>query len=332
MTNPIDSIRQFYDTHIDPLRQNVQDFVDDAVDVTRDLVDAGAHVVDAAAEGVADVADAVDQAGVLNVAGDVARYNLDLVREIATQGQQLPPQDFMQWLIGPDGPSYADATAQIPGLQDAIGAFIDTSMTNPMIAGGIGRAFGFEYVPGQDFYTTGEDSVQSIGGFHDLYDQVGDLMGMDLTEEVVTFEHEGVEYRIEFWQGSYGAGGAFGGEIGLYTRHTGARGPVGDFLEQTIDGYYSSAGDADQIQMSQTIYNVETGEEYFTNPGYGADDGAHYWNLAIRTDPGVNHEDIGQRGTLELPDADLAQAMFDAMIAEGMDAQLDGTTITYDWP
>ncbi|HZW18987.1 MAG TPA: DUF4474 domain-containing protein, partial [Luteimonas sp.] len=176
-------------------------------------------------------------------------------------------------------------------------------------------------------------SLQSYFGFHDAYDSVGKLLGMDLDDQVVEFEVDGTEYRLELWQGSYGSGGAFGGEIGFYTRHTGERGPLGDLLER-IPGYYSSAAGDDQIEMSQTIYNTKTGEEYFTNEGLGADDGEHYWNLAIRTDPGVNHEDIGQRGELVLKDPEVAQAMCDAMVAQGIDATLgdDGLTITYDWP
>jgi len=319
MTNPLEAARQFY-------QQTVHPFLEDVGGAVSDV---GGAVVDAGG----DVVEAVREEGVFNVAGDLARFGARQTVDVLAQLQQRSPADFVDWLTGPEGPSFADATAQVPGLQQAIGDVIDGAMDNPMVAGAVGQAFGFEYVPGRDFYTTNEGSLQSYFGFHDAYDSVGKLLGMDLDDQVVEFEVDGTEYRLELWQGSYGSGGAFGGEIGFYTRHTGERGPLGDLLER-IPGYYSSAAGDDQIEMSQTIYNTKTGEEYFTNEGLGADDGEHYWNLAIRTDPGVNHEDIGQRGELVLKDPEVAQAMCDAMVAQGIDATLgdDGLTITYDWP
>ena len=254
-------------------------------------------------------------------------------RVLTELGRRSPP-DFVDWLAGPDGPSFADQTALVPGLQGAIGDVIDASMANPMIAGAVGQAFGFEYIPGQDFYTTNESSVQSYLGFHDAYDKVGKLLGMDLDDKVMEFEVDGVQYKLELWKGGSGNGGAFGGEIGLYTRSTGERGPLGGLLEQ-IPGYYSSAAGGNQIKMTQEIYDTRTGEVYFTNDAKGADgsDGKHFWNLAIRTDPGVNHENLGQRGTLVLTDLDVAEAMCAEMNRQGVPAQLgeDGLTITYDW-
>jgi hypothetical protein len=333
MTGPIESLRQFYDQSIRPLQDNLSDI---AGDVAEAATDVGGAVVD----GARDVAESVAEEGVVDVGVDIVRHNVAQGTEILAElGKvalgQRSPVDFVDWLAGPEGPSFADQTALVPGLQEAIGDVIDTSMANPMIAGAIGQAFGFEYVPEGDFYTTNESSMQSYLGFHDAYDKVGKLLGMDLDDEVVEFEVDGTEYRLELWKGSYGNGGAFGGEIGFYTRGTGERGPLGDLLER-IPGYYSSAAGDDQIRMTQTIYDTETGEVYFTNDAEGADgtDGEHFWNLAIRTDPGVNHEDIGQRGTLVLDDPDVAEAMCAAMNREeGITAELgdDGLTINYVW-
>lgn len=333
MPGPIDSLRQFYDQSIRPLQ-------DDLTDIAGDVAEAATDVGGAVVEGGRDVVEAVAEEGVINVGADIVRHNVvqgaEVLGELGKIGLgQSSPQDFVDWLAGPEGPSFADQTALVPGLQEAIGDVIDTSMENPMIAGAVGQAFGFEYVPDGDFYTTNESSMQSYFGFHDAYDKVGKLLGMDLDDEVVEFEVDGTEYRLELWKGSYGNGGAFGGEIGFYTRGTGERGPLGDLLER-IPGYYSSAAGDDQIRMTQTIYDKETGEVYFTNAAEGADgtDGEHYWNLAIRTDPGVNHEDIGQRGTLVLEDPDVAAAMCEAMNREeGITAELgdDGLTINYVW-
>ena len=325
MSGPIDSIRQFYDRSIRPLQ-------DELVDVVGDVAEAAGDVGSAVADAASDVVEAVLDEGVANVALDLATHNLAQGARILTELGRRSPQEFVDWLAGPEGPSFADQTALVPGLQDAIGDVIDAAMANPMIAGAVGKAFGFEYVPAGDFYTTNETSLQSYFGFHDAYDKVGKLLGMDLDDEVIEFEVDGVEYRLELWKGSYGNGGAFGGEIGLYTNGTGERGPLGDVLEQ-IPGYYSAAAGDDQIRMTQTIYDKQTGEVYFTNDGAGADDGAHYWNLAIRTDPGVAHEDLGQRGELVLTDPEVATAMCAAMNREGVPAQLgeDGLTITYSW-
>jgi len=327
MSGPIDSLRQFYDAHVRPLQDGVADVVGDVADAAGDV---GGAVVDAAV----DVAQAVNNEGVLNVGADIVKHEVTQGAQILTELGRRSPQDFVDWLAGPEGPSFADQTALIPGLQQGIGDVMDAAMGNPMIAGAVGKAFGFEYVPGQDFYTTNESSLQSYLGFHDAYDKVGKLLGMDLDDKVMQFEVDGVEYRLELWKGSYGQGGAFGGEIGLYTRGTGERGPLGDLLEH-IPGYYSSAAGGDQITMTQEIYNKRTGETYFTNDAKGADggDGEHYWNLAIRTDPGVNHEDLGQRGTLELDDPDVAEAMCAEMNRQGIAAELgaDGRTITYEW-
>lgn len=328
MSGPIEALRQFYDQSVRPLQ-------DDLADIAGDVAEAATDVGGAVVDGARDVAQAVAEEGVIDVAADIARHNVAQGAQVLAELGRRSPQDFVAWLAGPEGPSFADQTALVPGLQEAIGDVIDTSMENPMIAGAVGQAFGFEYVPDGDFYTTNESSMQSYFGFHDAYDKVGKLLGMDLDDEVVEFEVDGTEYRLELWKGSYGSGGAFGGEIGFYTRGTGERGPLGDLLER-IPGYYSSAAGDDQIRMTQTIYDTETGEVYFTNDAEGADgaDGEHFWNLAIRTDPGVNHEDIGQRGTLVLDDPDVAEAMCAAMNREeGITAELgdDGLTISYVW-
>lgn len=333
VTDPLQAIRNFYDANIRPVQEDVEQFLDDAGDVIEDVAGAASDVGGAIVDGAEDVATAVNERGIFNVVGDVFTQQVTQGVDVLGELTRRSPGDFVNWLTGPEGPSFADTTAMIPGLQQAIGDVMDTAMGNPMIAGAVGQAFGFEYVPGQDFYTTNEGSLQSYFGFHDAYDKVGKLLGMDLDDQVVEVEVDGVEYRLELWQGSYGDGGAFGGEIGFYTRGAGDRGWFGNLLEN-IPGYYSSASGENQIGMTQTIYNTETGQEYFTNNGAGADDGAHYWNLAIRTDPGVNHEDIGQRGELVLNDAEVGRALHAQMVSQGIDAQIssDGLTITYDWP
>lgn len=318
--------------------------VRDPIGFAADALRAPAQAVIAGGTAVIDVATAVHQAGgVGTVLGDIVAHNAGEVARIQNELQQRPA-GFVDWILGPDGPQFQDQTAQVPGLQDAFGDLVDAAMGNRWIAGPIGQAFGFEYVPGQDFYTTNESSMQSYAGFHDIYDKAGKFLGMDLDDSVMEFQANGIDYRLELWRGSYAGGGAFGGEIALYTRGADDRGALGNQLEGDIPSYYSAASGDNQIEMSQTIYNQETGDVYFTNHAEGADgdDGRHFWNLGIRTDPAVNHELLGQRGELGLPDdmpaierQNLAEAMMTALQGqEGIqDVQIsdDGMTISYDW-
>lgn len=344
MINPLNTIRDFYETTVRPIQQDVtqsiqsaaedvQQFMEPAVEVAADLGSAAVDFVD-------EVGTAVKEEGVLNVAGDILQNQVVQGKAIIDKALNSDnPGEFVNWLVGPEGPKVSSFTEQIPGMQNAIGNFIDSSMSNPVIAGAIGKGFGFEYVPGQDFYTTNESSMQSMFGFHAFYDKVGKALGMDLDENVVHFQANGTDYKLEFWKGSYGSGGAFGGEIGLYSSGSGDRGAMGDLLEN-IPGYYSSVTGDNQIKMTQTIYNKNNPEQvYFTNEAEGADgtDQKHYWNLAIRTDPGIKHEDIAQRGTLEIENEEMATQMYQALandpdVTADLSQAADGTyVINYDW-
>ncbi|MEF3081363.1 DUF4474 domain-containing protein [Luteimonas sp. SMYT11W] len=359
----VDAVRDFVQTtaqtyqsavqpRIDALGEAVGQMVEDAVvsGVQSLASDPLGYAVDAyllpATVGATVLAPAFEVGAAVHQAGGPGVVALNLAlhgRNEAVRIQhelQQNPSGFVDWLLGPDGPKVSDITAQVPGLQSAIGNAMDIAMGNRWIAGPVGQAFGFEYDARNDIYTTNETSIQSYGGFHDIYDQAGKGLGMDLDESVMTFTVGDVEYRLELWKGDYGAGGAFGGEIALYTNGAGDRGALGDQLEQ-IDGYYSAANGDNQIGMSQTIYNTETGEVYFTSTGSET----QFWNLAIRTDPAINHENLGQRGELTLP-ADMAageqSALADAIVEQleskdGIeDVQVrtnaDGSTsISYDW-
>ncbi len=338
MSNPIGTL---YDHVVRPAVEHVGEV---GGEVIKAVGDVGHAVSDAAQE----VGHAVAHEGYGKVAADIVTYDVatDISVLKALHARSQSPMDFVDWLAGPQGPSVEGATAQVPGLQSAIGHVIDAAMDNPLIASVASRMFSFEKVPGQDFYTTNEHGLQSLAGFHGAMDTVGKLMGMDLQDKTMEFDANGVSYRVELWKGSYAAGGAYGGEIGIYTRGAGDRGALGDLLEH-IPGYYSSADGGNQIKTTQTITDTRSGQR-FTNDGKGADgpDGKHFWNLAIRTDPGVREEDIRQQGTLDFsgmefdgqPDADkarnVAEALFAAMQNQhvpGAELSADHLTITYDW-
>jgi uncharacterized protein YukE len=212
--------------------------------------------------------------------------------------------------------------------QQAIGDAADAAMRNADVEKFISQNLGFEYQGSdQDFYTTNQTSVQSHLGFMDLFDEYGWVLGMDLDDSVNEFSYGGRDYKLELWKGNYGGHSAFGGEIGLYIRD-----PDKSFEEspgQAIDGFYPAAEVGDRIRSGQTIYNVNTGEEYFTN---SKDDPA-YWNLAIRTDPNVDKDDLGQRGWLDVPDPGLRRAMASEMERQGLEVTIDPKTgyILYVW-
>jgi len=341
MSNPLGAISALYGHVIQPAIERAADAGGEVIKAVGDVGRAVSHAAtevghDVAKEGYGKVATNIVER---SVATDVS-----ILKELHARSQS--PIDFVDWLAGPKGPSVEGATTQVPGLQSAIGHVIDAAMDNPLIASVAGKVFSFEKVPGQDFYTTNESGLQSFAGFHGAMDTVGKLMGMDLQDKTMEFTANGVGYRVELWKGSYAAGGAYGGEIGIYTRDAGDRGVLGNLLEQ-IPGYYSSANGGNQIKTTQTITDTRSGAS-FTNDGEGADgsDGKHFWNLAIRTDPGVRDEDIRQQGTLEFsgmefnghPDADKARNVAEALFAEMQKQQVPGArlsddhlTITYDW-
>ncbi|MFF1612370.1 DUF4474 domain-containing protein [Amycolatopsis sp. NPDC058278] len=237
-------------------------------------------------------------------------------------------------------PGLAALVAKNPELREALlhGDW-DKVMQNPEVAQKIYDYLGFKYVKDGDFYTTGEHSMQSYMGWKDLYDKLGRVLGMKLDETGTdgdnmefTDPETGKTYRLELWKGQYGKNQSFGGEVGFYTSDS-----------PNNDGHFNAAQGDDQIKVTQTIYNKETGEVYFTNDGQGADgtDKKHFWNLAIRTDPDVNPEQLGQRSTIEVRSVEMRDRMYDEMVryaAAHPDDHLTVTkgsdqppTLSYDW-
>ncbi|WP_438352666.1 DUF4474 domain-containing protein [Microbacterium sp. CJ88] len=239
-------------------------------------------------------------------------------------GTGKAPTDIFSLLDGAAG-GIRDLTSDPLGT---LGDIADTAMRNAIVEQWISEKLGFEYQGAdKDFYTTNQTSIQSHLGFMDLFDDAGFALGMDLDDSVNEFEYGGREYKLELWKGSYGGGSAFGGEIGLYIRDPSHS--VLDSPGQAIDGFYPAAAPADRILSGQTIYNVHTGEEYFTNE---KDDPA-YWNLAIRTDPGIDKSDLGQRGWLQVDDPGLRREMAAEMRRQGLEVTVDPHTrrINYVW-
>ena len=182
----------------------------------------------------------------------------------------------------------------------------------------------FEYAgdknPGEDFYRTNETfGVQRLAGFMNLWDELGPLLGMDLDTEIVVFTPEGSdkEYRLQFWKGSYGYGGAFGVEIGFYSRSTSLAklfpysGSGG--LDDMFDNYACVSGE-DELRTIQMICDANTGEVLIKNDTADyADNQDHFWNLAIKTDYGYSKEDLVVLERIDVPDPDMYKAMLKAI-------------------
>ncbi|WP_410641591.1 DUF4474 domain-containing protein [Amycolatopsis sp. lyj-346] len=275
---------------------------------------------------------------ILLIEGQKLRFKTGQVWELA--GSEKRNNAEIAAIMLRELPGLAALVAKNPELRDALvhGEW-DKLMRNPEVAQKIYDYLGFKYNEEGDFYTTGEHSAQSYFGWRDLYDKFGPYLGMHLDETGAdgdnmefTDPKTGKTYRLELWKGSYGAGDAFGGEVGFYTSDS-----------PNNDGHFNAAQGDDQIKVTQTIYDKGTGEVYFTNDGQGADgtDKKHFWNLAIRTDPDVQPEQLGQRATIEVRDADMRDRMYDEMtrwaaahpeehltVTKGSDHP---PTLSYDW-
>ncbi len=165
MSHPLGTIGALYGHGIQPAIEHSADVGGKVVKATGDV----GHAVSQAAK---EVGHDVAQEGYGKVATDIVKHDVatdvGILKEMHARSNS--PMDFVDWLAGPQGPSVEGATAQVPGLQSAIGHVIDAAMDNPLIASVAGKVFSFEKVPGQDFYTTNESGLQSVAGFHGAMD------------------------------------------------------------------------------------------------------------------------------------------------------------------
>lgn len=275
---------------------------------------------------------------VLFVEGMKLRNKTGQVWELAGSEKRNPAE--IAAILLRELPGLAALVAKNPELRLALlkGDW-DKIMQDPEVAQKIYDYFGFKYVKDGDYYTTGEHSVQSYLGWHDIYDKLERVIGADLDRTSAqgdnmefTDPKTGKQYRLELWKGSYGFGGAYGGEVGFYTSDS-----------KDNSGYFGAAQGDDQIKVTQQIYDKKSGEVYITNDGQGADgsDKKHFWNLGIRTDPGVHPDQLGQRATIEVRDTDMRDRMYEEMtryaaahpeenlvVTKGSD---DPPVLSYDW-
>ena len=175
------------------------------------------------------------------------------------------------------------------------------------------KTLAFEYNAKDDFYRTNENfGVQRYGGFANMFDDVGGGLGMDLDTQVVDFEYNGKDYRVQFWKGSYGFGNAYGSEIGIYEND-----PNDD------SGWYECANGEDEIRTRQTLIDTSTGESMTNDTADYAKDGDHFWNLMIRTDDGHEKENLTQESMLYFDSQEQADAFVEGVNNKRMELRCE---------
>lgn len=173
----------------------------------------------------------------------------------------------------------------------------------------------FEYDNINDLYYTNECyGIQRLSGFCDIYDDLGVILGMDLDTEKVIFNANGKEYRLQFWKGSYAFKGAYGAEIGLYSRSEAdaKRFPYNNSIESKFYIYDCVNGE-DEIETTQYIYNKKGTLLLKHSTKDYADNDDHFWNLAIKTDGGYSKHDLCLKEIIEVKDDNMRDAMLEAL-------------------
>ena len=214
---------------------------------------------------------------------------------------------------------------KLPNGIEALAFFAVSPVVSPVL--------GFEYNAKGDYYYTNKHSIQSIGGFMDFYDKVGPFLGMNLDEEIIYFNANGREYRLELWKGSYGFKSGYGAEVGIYYKNK----ESDKFVTKTqssIDGWYACVDPKDQLPIKNTIYDRQTQKKLFSNDTrYYAEEGKHFWNLAIRTDSGYKKENLMTRSEVEVVDKNMRNEMYKSLKNNKniSSIRIEGNRISFTW-
>ena len=207
----------------------------------------------------------------------------------------------------------------------------------------------FSFVPAGGHYSSTDHagSIQHGSGFADWYDPAVPILGMDIGTQVVVFESGGREYRLQGWDGVYGYGLLYGGEVGLYCRdiEEARRRPyirhdpetlrdrLSTLSAEEVDSLFINYGAVPpgvEVPIRIIIYDQD-GNMLFENNG--SPDGTDYWNFGCKPmgSGQYGREDITMDSIITVPPSDFRDDFEDALDANGIDYDVDGNRIIIHW-
>jgi hypothetical protein len=170
---------------------------------------------------------------------------------------------------------------------------------------------------------------------------------MDIGTQVIVFESGGREYRLQGWDGIYGFGLLYGGEVGLYCRDAEdarrrpyirhdpetLRDRMNTLSPEEVDSLFINYGAVPpgmEVPITVIIYDQQ-GNMLLKNDG--SPDGTDYWNFGCSPmEPGqYGREDITMDSIMTVSDPDLKTSLEAALIDSGIEYEVDGNKITIHW-
>ncbi len=123
----------------------------------------------------------------------------------------------------------------------------DGNITVESVDGKDTGLFGFKYSQKDKCFIIAEDAWQRNFGYNELYDASSSAIMITYDTMRVYFEHEGLEWMIQYWKGQYGLV-LVGAEIGTYNRPAGS----------SMSTHYDCATDDMKMLQSMDIYRRES--------------------------------------------------------------------------
>ncbi|MBR5262319.1 MAG: DUF4474 domain-containing protein [Clostridia bacterium] len=129
----------------------------------------------------------------------------------------------------------------------------DGNITVESVDGSDTGLFGYNYSTKDKCFIIAEDAWQRNFGYNEVYDASSSAIMITYDTMRVYFEHEGLEWMIQYWKGQYGMV-LVGAEIGTYNRPAGS----------SMSTHYDCATDDLKMLQSMDVYRREsTGSNKF---------------------------------------------------------------------